>query len=156
MYSAQPARSSHRNDPQPICMLPASGGAMVLMPGTNFATTSKERPRRWKVSAEVTTQDSGFSEMRHRVPSSHHPVRRPSRNISASPTSIAPSEPAEGTDRRQVPLGTLRASQYQCHRARHRQTDRLKEHQRDSISTPCCAICMNATRLLQGFAFGLD
>ncbi len=46
---------------------PASGGAISESPGTNLATTSAFMPQRSKRDCVSLTQESGVSEMRHRV-----------------------------------------------------------------------------------------
>jgi hypothetical protein len=46
-------------------MAPASGGAMVLKPGMNLATTSDFAPQRVKLSSVWLTQESGDSEILH-------------------------------------------------------------------------------------------
>ena len=56
-------------------MLPASGGDIVLIPGTNFATSSSVRPRRRNASADRRMHDSGFSDSRHSSASNPQPVR---------------------------------------------------------------------------------
>ena len=44
---------------------PASGGAAVLKPGTNFANSSEPAPKRVNTFSVWRTQESGSSAIRH-------------------------------------------------------------------------------------------
>ena len=58
---------------QPMRIAPASGGAMMASPGTNLAMMSELTPHRSKRICVLLTQESGSSDILHRVLSTRMP-----------------------------------------------------------------------------------
>jgi hypothetical protein len=109
-------------------IIPASGGAAVLSPGTNFASTTVNAPRRTNVLSVLRTQLSGSSETRHRKPRTFPPWPLPIWYHSASLSSDASSR--EPDDREQVELAgpRERAGRDQDRDRRQRQPGLREQH----------------------------
>ena len=60
-----------------ILTMPASGGAAVLNPGTNLATSRERAPQASNARVVRRTHESGSSEMRHSQPRTRAPPARP-------------------------------------------------------------------------------
>jgi hypothetical protein len=74
---------------------PASGGAAVFSPGTNFASTRERAPLPLNARSMRRTHESGSSEIRHSQPSTRMPATRPTPYQMVS----AINEAAEATTR---------------------------------------------------------
>ena len=70
--------SSRRNETRPRPTMPASGGAMVLSPGRNLATSRAQRPRVMNRFSVRRTHESGSSERRQMTSRTRLPRARPS------------------------------------------------------------------------------
>ncbi len=70
--------SSTRNGARARPTMPASGGAMVLSPGRNFATSRAQRPRLMNRFSVRLTHESGSSERRQITLTTRLPRARPS------------------------------------------------------------------------------
>src|SRR5260370_219992 len=70
--------SSRRNGARRRPTTPASGGAMVLRPGRNFATSRAQRPRLMNRFSVRRTHESGSSERRQITSRTRLPRARPS------------------------------------------------------------------------------
>jgi hypothetical protein len=82
---------------QPMRNAPASGGAMMDKPGTNLAMISELTPQRSKRFCVLLTQESGSSEILHKVFSMRMPKISPSRyqpQSAARQASTAPKNTA--------------------------------------------------------------
>ena len=85
-------------------MMPASGGAAVLNPGTNLAISNDWAPWTLKVCWVRRTQESGSREMRHSQPSTRPPLVRPMQYQIVSLTNEAIAARANAAARLSCPL----------------------------------------------------
>src|SRR5262245_61776202 len=89
-----PIELNRRKREKRMRKIPASGGAAVERPGTNFATSSERAPWRERRSSGLRTHESGSSETRHRKFMTFPPPRRPISYHSVSARSEARSAAA--------------------------------------------------------------
>ena len=103
-HNTPPRPLATRNSRNGIRVMPASGGAIVLKPGMNLATTSERGPCLEKIVSVRLTHESGSSEMRQSHPSTRAPPSRPTTYQAMSAISEAMPDSTRTSARLSFPL----------------------------------------------------
>src|SRR5437867_994673 len=117
---------------------PERGGAIVLNPGMNLATSSERAPCRVKMRCVRLTHESGSSETRHKRPRTRAPRRRPIAYHPGAAASEAAPARARGERRAQMIGPDERARREQNGDRRYGQTDLFGEYcaEDDPVAVP--------------------